>query len=297
MRLATWNIYWLGDREDHIQRTESDHQLIAQVIRKLSPDVLALEEIVDPLVMEHILSLANGDGRDYVIRVAESHWLSSDAKPLDTTNNLQKLFLCINKQTIDFVEGSVIRGGPGGRRPYAARLRDRSSGQEFVVAGLHLRSGFPIFLDEADAAVRKKEVAALIRWLQGEAGDDNPDFREPNSDYVAVLGDYNAQIEDENESLAALGGLNGWLWTNPEPDGAHRETALYESDRFVIDFILLSGPLHQRMVRPPGIYAWDYDPDMGGATKFHEGPTGMGDLKGYGVSDHRPVFTDLDFGT
>ena len=44
MRIATWNIYWLGDRDrkGNIKRSESDYELIARVIRQFAPDVLAL---------------------------------------------------------------------------------------------------------------------------------------------------------------------------------------------------------------------------------------------------------------
>lgn len=31
MKVATWNIYWLGDREGKISRTQQDEELIAHV--------------------------------------------------------------------------------------------------------------------------------------------------------------------------------------------------------------------------------------------------------------------------
>jgi hypothetical protein len=106
MRVATWNIYWLGERTgDKIQRSEADYKDIVQVIDHLSPDVLALEEIVDPLVMEKILDLASTDNNEYVIKVSDDNWLTSDSKPLDTSNDLQKVFLCINNKTIEFIKG------------------------------------------------------------------------------------------------------------------------------------------------------------------------------------------------
>lgn len=298
MRGATWNIYWLGERTgEKIQRSESDYKLIAQVIDRLSPDILALEEIVDPLVMEQILALASTEDRDYIIRISDDNWLTSDSKPLDASNELQKVFLCINNKTVEFIKGAAIKGGPGGRRPYAARLRDRSSGKEFVVVGLHLRSGFPDFLDQQDAAVRRKEVEALIRWLGGEAQEVNHSFPKPDCDDVIVLGDCNAEKDDPNQSLSPLGmGFMGdWLWGKPEPDGENWETALYAGDRLVIDFILLSASLRTKVVSPPSVYAWDRDAALGGASKFHEGPDGSGNLKGYEVSDHRPVVTELEF--
>ena len=223
MRVATWNIYWLGERTgEKINRSESDYKLIAQVIDRLSPDILMLEEIADPLVMEQILALASTADHEYIIRTSDDNWLTSDSNPLDAANGLQKVFLCINNKTVEFITGAAIKGGPGGRRPYAARLRDRSSGREFVVVGVHLRSGFPNFLDEEDAGVRRKEVEALIRWLGGEAQEANLSFPKPDCDDVVVLGDCNAEKDDPNHSLSPLsmGFMGDWLWVKPEPDGA-----------------------------------------------------------------------------
>ena len=296
MRLATWNIFWLGDRSgENITRTESDHQLIAQVIRHLQPDVLVLEEIVDPLVLEQILALANTPATDYIIKSDDSNWLTSDPNPLDVTSGFQKLFICINNKTVEYLRGAAIRGGPSGRRPYAARLRERSSGKEVVVVGVHLRSGYPVFLDEEDAAVRLQQAEALTRWVQGMATAENSAFPEPDCDDVAILGDFNAEMNDPNDSLAPLteDGMANWLWTTPAPDGAHWETALYEGDRLVIDFILFSESLRNKVTSPPGIYAWDHEPEMGGSAKFHHGPNGSGNLRGYEVSDHRPVVAEV----
>ena len=296
MRLATWNIYWLGERaEQEITRSESDYELIARVIRKLAPDVLALEEIVDPLLMEHILNLANGEGRDYVIKSGDSNWLTSDRKPVDPNNGYQKPFLCINNATTEFVHGAAIRGGPSGRRPYAARLRERSSGKEFVAVVAHLRSGYPDFLGEGDAAERLKEVGALTLWLGGNATAENNNFPEPGTDDVVIMGDFNAEMNDPNHSLAPLrtDHMANWSWTQPATDGNHWETAIYGNDRYVIDFILFSESLAQKITSQPKVYAWDHDPAMGGSEVFHYGPNGTGNLRGYGVSDHRPVIAEV----
>jgi len=296
MRIATWNIYWLGERTgEKIQRSESDYELIARAIRQLAPDVLALEEIVDPLVMETILKLVNADGFDYTIR-SGSDWLTSDPHPTDQGSNLQKPFICINNKTVEVVKGSTIFGGPSGRRPYALKLRERSSGKEFIAIGVHLRSGYPDFLDDGDADVRRKEVKGITAWLQGDGTTANHNYPRPDCDDVLLFGDFNAQMDDPNHSLDGLtsGNMAHWLWQKPAPDGNHWETALYEGDHFVIDFILLSESLKQKVVSGPKVYAWDFDPQMGGGTAFHVGPNGSGNLKGYGVSDHRPVFVDVE---
>ncbi len=293
MKIATWNIYWLGDTTGKITRAETDHELIAKVIKKISPDVLALEEIVNPLIMENILKLASGDGKDYVIRSDDGKWLTSDSDPTNKSKNLQKIFLCINRETIEFLHGAEIRGGPAGRRSYAALLRHKASDTKFVAVAIHLRAGFPDFLNEDDAAFRKQEAEALARWLQGQSETENPSFPKPDSDKIVVLGDFNAEFNDPNQSLNPLreGELSNWMWNNPKPDGVHRETAI--DDRYVIDFIMLSPAL--KIEPPPTIYAWDYDSSLGGATKFHEEVNGSNNLKNYKVSDHRLVFVVLDF--
>lgn len=295
MKIATWNIYWLGDTTGKITRAETDHELIAEVIKNISPDVLALEEIVDPFVMEDILKLAGGDGKNYVIRSNDGNWLTSDSKPTDKSKNLQKVFLCINRETIEFLHGAAIYGSPAGRRPYAALLRHKASGTKFVAVAVHLRSGYPLFLDKEDAAVRKQEAEALALWLRGQAITKNPSFEKPDSDNIVVLGDFNAQIDDLNHSLNSLraGELANWTWNNPQADGNQQETAI--DDGYIIDFIILSPSLKNEIISPPAIYAWDYDSNLGGPNKFHNGTDGSGNLKNYGVSDHRPVITVLDF--
>jgi endonuclease/exonuclease/phosphatase family metal-dependent hydrolase len=307
IKIATWNIYWLGDREGKVVRGPQHEQLIAQVIGHIAPDVLALEEIVDPFVMERILEQASGEGREYVIRSGEGDWLTSDPDPADPENGRQKVFLCVNRETVDLLRGASLRGGPAGygfRRPYAALLRHRASDTEFVAVAVHLRSGYPSFLDKEDAQNRQKEAIAVASWLQGEATGENPAFPEPGRDEIVVLGDFNAEHndpahaepKDPNRSLDPLrDALCCWTWKDPEPDGERWETAIYAGDRYVIDFMLLSPAMAARVVVPPQIYAWDYDSAMGGPTRFHYGPDGSGNLKGYEVSDHRPVFAVLAF--
>ena len=296
MRLATWNIYWLGDPAGkHIVRSPEDEKVIAQVIARLAPDVLALEEIVDPVAMERILKMAGGPGRNYVLRV-DDVWLTSDQAPLDVENGLQKAFLCINLETIEFRRGAAIHDGLGyGRRSYAAELRHRASGRSFVAVAVHLIAGYPDFLDPGDAKARKKQAKALAQWLQGkgEARENNPDFPQPGHGERLVLGDFNAETQDPNGSLDPLAEL-GWSWDEPRPDGDHRETAIFEYDRYVIDFILLSPEMAAGVQSPPAIYAWDQDPDLGGPERFHFGPGGSGNLRGYGVSDHRPVWAEVE---
>lgn len=297
MRFATWNIYWLGynGQKINITRTAQDEALIAQILATVAADVLALQEIVDPLILERILQQAAGPGRDFVIRSPGGAWLTPN--PHAVTNDWQKVFLCINQETIEFVRGATIRGGPPNRPgPFAAHLHHRTSGAEFVVVAVHLKSGQPDFLNSKSAKIRASEAQAAARWLRGEAADENPEFPIPQSGNILLLGDFNALLDDPNQSLAALGpeGLPGWIWREPTPDGAQYSTSIV--DDVVIDFIMFAPDLTSMVVSPPAVYAWDHDATLGGPARFHEGPNGTGSLKNYKVSDHRPVVVDVRIG-
>jgi hypothetical protein len=220
--------------------------------------------------------------------------LTSDSHPASETNNWQKTFLCINESTIEFVAGGAIRGGPG-RKPYAAELRHRESGREFTAVAVHFQSGFPDFLNHEDAERRKAQVAALTRWLDGDAAEANPHLEGPGSDQIIVLGDFNAEKDDPNDSLSALqtGSFANWQWELPTAESGPAATAI--NDGYLIDFIMFS-PGMVDSAASPEIYAYDLDPTLGGPAAFHMGVDGSGLLRiPPRVSDHRPVTAIVNF--
>jgi endonuclease/exonuclease/phosphatase family metal-dependent hydrolase len=289
MKLATWNIYWLGERTgEHIVRTEEDEALIARVIAQIRPDVLAIQEVIDPHVLERLLEKARAPGQEYTIRGEDETWWTSASSPASEENNWQKTFLCINESTIEFVAGGAIQDGPW-QRPYAAELRHRGSGKAFTAVALHFRSGQPSFLDPDDANTRRKQAKVLADWLRGEAAESNPHLPEPATDQIVVLGDFNALKDDPNESLSALqeGPFASWRWDLSVSDTGQAATAI--NDGYIIDFIIFS-PKMADSAQEPRIYAYDLDPLLGGATEFHTGVDGSGPLREPPkVSDHRPV--------
>lgn len=296
MKLATWNIYWLGDRNGKfIVRTEEDEALIARVIKQIRPDVLAIQEVVDPKALERVLEKAREPGYEYTIRSEDGTWLTSDPKPELETNNWQKTFLCLNRSTIEFSVGGAIKGGPGRRKPYAAELRHRESNREFTAVAVHFQSGFPDFLNQEDANKRLAQTQALARWLRGDAADANQHLQRPATDQIVVLGDFNAEKNDPNDSLSALqeGPFASWRWEHPTSGIGQAATAI--NDGYIIDFIMFS-PEMADSAEEPRIYSYDLDPALGGATEFHSGIDGSGLLREPPkVSDHRPVTCFVTF--
>ena len=71
-----------------------------------------------------------------------------------------------------------------------------------------------------------------------------------------------------------------WWWQEPlaDPAGGDRTTVYVE--RLLIDYVMLSPSLKERILKPPTIYAFDQDPEIGAA--------------GIRVSDHRLVVVEVD---
>ncbi|HEX8847416.1 MAG TPA: hypothetical protein VF791_22420 [Pyrinomonadaceae bacterium] len=302
MKLATFNIYWLGnDRFLEMskksglnlkERDDNDWLSIAQVISKLDADVIVFEEIVSLDELQKVLKLANGfTSRNYQTYDKEGQLLGT-GKAAD-----QKVVLAYDEKQYELVAASPIFGGEG-RLPFGLRVRSVNDGGQILVVGVHFKSGQPFFDDQGSADKRRAQCQHLADWVAGEKVDSNPALAKPDPDeLVAILGDFNAISELEPghpggwdiivESLDPLREkhMNKWWWEKPlaDPAGGDRTTSYVE--HLLIDFVMLSPSLKNRIVKPPTIYAYDKDPSII-----------SGSVKGvkYYISDHRPVHVEVD---
>ncbi len=299
MKIATWNIYWLGDpaRERPV-RTAADEELVASIVAHMSPDVFAFQEIVNPVVLERILARASVlSRRRYTIRDPSANYYTSDAKPMAApTGSRQKIFLCVDQDTVHVGRTGSLKAGA--RRPLAAELTHISSARTFIAVAVHLKSGQPDFYHEKSSQTRRREAERLVKWVEGKAGADNPSFPKPTTEHVVILGDFNMQKDDPRDpaqSLAPLsaGGMAGWRWDSPVPDGPHAHTAI--DDRLVIDYMALSPAMAAAVREAPKVYAYDVDPIFGGPAAFHVGGEASMPLRDYRASDHRPVTCLVDY--
>jgi endonuclease/exonuclease/phosphatase family metal-dependent hydrolase len=299
LKLATFNIYWLGnDRFTEMSdpalepRGEADWLSIARVISKVNADVIVFEEIVSLDELQSVLDLTHDlVGRRYEIHNKQGQVLGT-GKPND-----QKVVIAYDSEKFDLTAASAISGGQG-RLPYGVRLRRKNQAGEILVIGVHFKSGQPAFDDESSAVKRAHQCQHLADWVAGLKADDNQILPKPNAEEnIAVLGDFNAisRLEPGQpanwkiivDSLNALRNapMNDWSWEIPaaDPNGGDRSTSYIE--RLLIDFIMLSPSLKEKVITPPTIYAFDRDPEITGpATQ----------PLAYRVSDHRPVYVELD---
>jgi endonuclease/exonuclease/phosphatase family metal-dependent hydrolase len=282
MKLATFNIYWLGG--DKIERTEEDKLLLARVIARINADVVVFQEIVDPTALQEILDLANPmTSRTYRLYDHEGQLLGVGK------GKAQKVVVTYDDQHYQLVAASPIFGGVG-RLPFGVRLQRSDDGAQVLVVGVHFQSGYPVFTDAGDAKKRKTQCRHLSDWIAGQKAAPNPRLPMPLPDeHVAILGDFNALYDSDEPAYAGVvaslnplreGHMAGWWWQKPlaDPAGGGRTTSYLEG--LLIDFVLLSPSLKERIIQPPTIYAFDHDPDIG--------------VAGERISDHRPVVIEID---
>jgi endonuclease/exonuclease/phosphatase family metal-dependent hydrolase len=297
MKLATFNIYWLGNERfvemsGQEERTQEDWSRIAQVIAKLDADVIAFQEIVSLEELQTVIDLANElTSRNYQMYDKNGELLGT-GKAED-----QKVVVAYDQQRYELVAASPIFGGVG-RLPFALKVRSLTDGGQALIVGVHFKSGQPEFENENSAERRRLQCQHLADWVAGAKVDSNAVFPKPSlEEHVTILGDFNALYELEPgqpnewgiavESLDPLrkGHMSEWWWKKPsaDPAGGDRTTSYVE--RLLIDFVMLSPSLKSRIIQRPTIYAYDKDPEI--TNNFQK------EVK-YRVSDHRPVHVEVD---
>ena len=297
LKLATFNIYWLGNEQftekSHLEpRGDGDWRSIARVVAKINADVVVFQEIVSLNELQTVLDLTRDlVGRRYQIHDEQGQVLGT-GKPAD-----QKVVIAYDVEKFDLIAASAILGGQG-RLPFGVRLRRKNQAGEFLVIGVHFKSGQPLFDDAPSAERRALQCRHLADWVAGLKIDLNPILQKPaEQENIALLGDFNAicQLESDHpeswkiivDSLDALRKtpMNDWQWEIPlaDPNGGDRTSSYLE--HLLIDFIMLSPSLKGKVITPPTIFAFDRDPEIiQQATK----------PLAYRVSDHRPVYVELD---
>ncbi len=323
LNVATFNIFWYPESGvAQNERKEADDQRIARVLRNLAPHVVVFQEILDITRLQRLLERL---GDNFRLRQSPAgSWLASGS--VASTKSM-KIVCAYDADALELIRGAKLydpvpdRRFNGRRYPYALHLRDRGSGWEFTVVGVHFKSGL-LGSDPTNDAKRKKEVAHLARWLAGEPDTGTGHFERPPTPDVIVIGDFNAL--EYHQSLAELrtGALEAWDQARPQVAGfmTGEEVQPLEDpqerwttylDREIIDHVITSPSVKSRFLGPPLIYAFDLDPAMddypspGGPwlrrrTSYQAKPYGGASLQTvpnlYRISDHRPLRMSLDIG-
>jgi endonuclease/exonuclease/phosphatase family metal-dependent hydrolase len=262
IKISTWNLNWLTPRtaaEAHLPkdvqtRTPDDIAKLATYAKKLSPDIVAFQEVDGPATAALLFSPA-----EYAIATIDEAVVQrvgiAVRKPITITKNPDVTGLDVEPgNTFPLRDGlDATLGLPGG-----AKLR---------VLVVHLKTGCQSdALDRSQrpqCALLARQVAPLAAWVAS---------REAEGVAFAVIGDFN-RVFDESEAVGEALGKAARLtrvtegFENPCWDGAP-----------FIDHIFLGGPA--RTWLQPGSLRVQI---------FHE----IGDDWKHRLSDHCPVSVKL----
>ena len=177
LRLGSWNLEHFGSRNDP-PRTEADLQAIADFIRGLGVQVLAVCEIDGERPLKDLVKRI-GPGWKFVLgtsgRVGDEGRVAPGVIWDDARVEL------IGAGELSELAGHSAAGLIFHRQPVVAAFRDRAGGPDFRVVSVHLKAG----RTPEDFERRAAEAAALRGYLEKVVSDPAED------DDILVMGDFN----------------------------------------------------------------------------------------------------------
>ena len=312
--LSTFNIFWYGSADITKNAcSEADHDRIAAVLARLDAHAFVFQEILDHERLETLLHAI--PGHDYQLRQPDGAWLTSAGA--DPPAGQMKI-VCAYDAKVLKLEGATVLCNPVKdpkyryrRDPYAMHLRELTTGADFTLVGVHLKSGPPnAGPSDKDVAIRCRETSFLASWMDGTTDLDI----EPTKN-VIVMGDYNAAETDcslaplyEGRELLQSRFAASFDPADPLPLDDPDEKWSTFLDGVVIDHAIVSPTIRPR-IGSALIYAFDLDPALdeepaGGGhwlrrtTDYRVEPYESADVRPvpnlYRISDHRPVRITLD---
>lgn len=233
LKLATWNIAWLTDRDhllprDRTQRRPADVALLAGYARRLDADILALQEIDGPEAAARVI-----DAGRYAFYFPDEEDLQRSGfairRGLRVTQNRDLEALDLNPGA----RFSLRRGTDITVESGNARIR---------LLSLHLKSGCASGSngrDDNDCTQLIRQGEVLARWIAARRAEGIP---------FALLGDFNRTMTNPNDELwrsltattpllRATEGTSNPCWATSARGG-----------RSFIDHILLGGPARDWLV-------------------------------------------------
>ncbi len=305
MRLASFNLFFFPAHAPHrIARSAEDLELVTRVVARLDADVLVLPEVLDLAALERVLARAGErTGRRYRLRDDGGKWLASAGSA-----QILKVAMAFDERTLALVRRHKLPSPAG--RSVVLELVEQASTQPLTVIGVHLRSSGAAphpDVDDPGAPKRMRETHAIAAWMEGFDADGTF-VGLPTAD-AALLGDFNEPRGRASLEPLREGAMTSWHWhepaLDPAPEAGADDADLWSSylDRSVLDHVFTSPRLTARVSGQARIYAFDRDPTIADPGWMHsDGPTiipGIGTPPHavpnlYRVSDHRPIYLDLD---
>jgi endonuclease/exonuclease/phosphatase family metal-dependent hydrolase len=177
LRLGAWNLEHFGSRNDP-PRTDADVQAIADYIRDLDVQVLAVSEINGEKPLAELVKCIGPEWK-FVLGTSGHVGQEGQVAPGILWDNSRVEMLGAGELS-ELSERSSA-GLVFHRAPVVAAFRDRAGGPDFRVVSVHLKAGRAA----EDFDRRTAEGKSLRAYLEKLASDESQD------DDIVVLGDFN----------------------------------------------------------------------------------------------------------
>ncbi|NQY38412.1 MAG: endonuclease/exonuclease/phosphatase family protein [Alteromonadaceae bacterium] len=186
LKVASWNIAWLGSHQYNI-RVESDYRELARYAKKLNADIIALQEVENA----EYARIVFGDDYDYYF---------------STKDWVQRVGVAVRKSKGYSVQASEYKALDVGRVRYGMDVTLTKGSKEIRLLAVHLKSGcFEKKLDSVsvdsmkNASKREKQIKTaciklskqlkpLEKWIDQRASQGIP--------YI-ILGDFNRRFSKD----------------------------------------------------------------------------------------------------
>ena len=205
LKLASWNIAWLGSHE-YNHRTKTDYQQLAMYAKQLDADVIALQEVESEYWARKVF------GNDYDYYFSTKDWV-------------QRVGVAIKKSQNFTVEAKEYKALDVGKVRYGMDVTLTKNGKTLHLLAVHLKSGcFAAPLDgrsvkampstsvkeekHKEACTKlSKQITPLEQWIDLHASQD--------AAYI-VLGDFNRRF---SQDIALKYSEDKGLWQALNDDG------------------------------------------------------------------------------
>ena len=177
LRLGAWNLEHFGSRNDP-PRTDEDVQAIADYIRDLDVQVLAVSEINGEKPLGELVKRIGSEWK-FVLGTSGHVGQEGQVAPGVLWDNSRVEMLGAGELSELSERGSA--GLVFHRAPVVAAFRERAGGPDFRVVSVHLKAG----RTPEDFDRRTAEGKSLRAYLEKLASDESQD------DDIVVLGDFN----------------------------------------------------------------------------------------------------------
>lgn len=265
-RIGTWNLEWFGA----LGRSDADITKLADIIRELNIDVLALQEITCPRALEKLKKeLQRYDCFISPQRIPQKPAL------LWRTDRVEKV--CFDEDAFEALRGVAVTGlDRESRQPLVFRMKIDEF--DFTLMVVHLKS-----VPEAERSVRIRNVQydSINVWLAKELGSPGADQD------IIIAGDFNSFATGVSSERLVSAGHVKFTSANLAQDEYSNIWYDHEGNRnlSLVDHIVITAALEQgefRLIEP----IKDLDSELGA------------DAYETRISDHLPVIavfkTDRD---